>query len=71
LIGRISPVQEVWAIYPNRFGQSRSYDYPDYKVSLIEVTPGQEQGQLAERIKTGIDKLIRTSQSILRILINR
>lgn len=65
LIGRISPVQEVWAIYPNRFGQSRSYDYPDYKLSLIEVTPGQEQGHLAERIKMGIDKLVRTSQTIM------
>lgn len=71
LIGRISPVQEVWAIYPNRFGQSRSYDYPDYKVSLIEVTPGQEQRHLTERIKAAIEKLVRTSQTILEILDNR
>ncbi|MFS0777762.1 hypothetical protein ABC255_17410 [Neobacillus sp. 3P2-tot-E-2] len=47
------------------------HEYPDYKVSLIEVTPGQEQRHLTERIKAAIENLVRTSQSILEILVNR
>ncbi|MEH7254882.1 DUF2357 domain-containing protein [Neobacillus niacini] len=67
-ISRISPVQEVWAIYPNRSGQSRSYHYPDHKVGLIEVTPGQEQGHLVERIKESIDRLISTSEHMMFLM---
>ena len=67
-ISRISPVQEVWAIYPNRFGQSRSYDYPDYKVCLIEVTPGQVQGHLVKKIKESIDRLIITSEQLIDLV---
>lgn len=68
IISRISPVQEVWAIYPNRFGQARSYDYPDYKVGLIELTPGQEQEHLVEKIKESIERLIKTSEPLINFV---
>lgn len=67
-VSRLSPIQEVWAIYPNRFGLSRSNDYPDHKVSLIELTPGQENGHFVEKIKKSIDSLIKTSEYFRNIL---
>lgn len=62
VVSRFSPIQEVWAIYPNRYGQSRSHDYPDYKVSLIELTPGEDNDHFVEKITTAIDQLIKTSE---------
>ncbi len=61
LVSRISPIQEVWAIYPHRYGMSRVHDYPDHKVSLVELTPGKENEHFLEKIKTSIENLIQTS----------
>ncbi|WP_284035659.1 DUF2357 domain-containing protein [Neobacillus sp. 114] len=65
LISRFSPVQEVWAVYPNRFGASRSYEYPDHKVCLVEMTPGQSNDLLVDKIREGIDRLLKTSELIM------
>ena len=61
LVSRFSPIQEVWAIYPKRYGLSRIHEYPDHKVSLIELTPGGASDHFVEKIKQSIDRLIQTS----------
>jgi hypothetical protein len=71
LISRFSPVQEVWAIYPNRFGQSTSHQYPDHKVCLIELTPGQAYVHLTEKIKEALEELMKTSKPIIDILLKQ
>ncbi|MBU8919076.1 DUF2357 domain-containing protein [Bacillus sp. FJAT-29953] len=65
LISRFSPVQEVWAVYPNRFGPSRSHEYADHKVCLVELTPGQMNDLLVDKIKEGIDSLLKTSELMM------
>lgn len=65
LISRFSPVQEVWAVYPNRFGASRSHEYTNHKVCLVELTPGQLNDLLVDKIKDGIDRFLKTSELIL------
>ncbi|MBS4214923.1 DUF2357 domain-containing protein [Neobacillus rhizophilus] len=65
LISRFSPVQEVWAVYPNRFGASRSHEYADHKVCLVELTPGQMNDLLVDKIKVGIDSLLETSELMM------
>jgi hypothetical protein len=67
-ISRFSPVQEVWAIYPNRFGPSRVHEYTDHKLSLIELTPGQNHSLLTEKIKDSIDRIVKTYESIVNIM---
>ncbi|MEH7483503.1 hypothetical protein V7157_21050 [Neobacillus drentensis] len=64
----MSPVQEVWAIYPNRYGTSGSKDYPDHKVSLIELTPGLDHTYFVEKLKVSIDKLVERSRTVMEFL---
>lgn len=61
-ISRISPIQEVWAIFPNRYGPSKYHEYPDHKVSLLELTPGQENGYFIEKIERSIESLLMMSE---------
>lgn len=70
LISRFSPVQEVWAVYPNRFGASRSHEYADHKVCLVELTPGQLNDLLVDKIKEGIDSILETSELIMDTVFN-
>jgi hypothetical protein len=50
------------------FGQTRSYEYPDHKGCLIELTQGQDHSHFAERIKISIDSLVKMSEFFIRIL---
>ena len=68
-VSRISPIQEVWAIYPNRYGLSRIHEYLDHKVSLVELVPGQENNHFAEKLNKSIDKLIQTCDFYSNILV--
>lgn len=67
-VSEMSPVQEVWAIYPNRYGTSRSEDFPDHKVSLLELTPGLDNGYFVEKLKVTIDKLVLRSKTIIEFM---
>jgi hypothetical protein len=58
MIHRICPIHEVWAIYPKRTGINSTHEYPDYKVSLIELTPGKDNGNLVGTIKYTLKHLI-------------
>jgi hypothetical protein len=60
MIHRISPIHEVWAIYPKRSGIPSTHEYPDHKVSLIELTPGKNNENFVEKIKYTLDHLIET-----------
>ncbi|MEW9053599.1 MAG: DUF2357 domain-containing protein [Neobacillus sp.] len=62
-ISRISPVQEVWAVYPKRHGDSKLHEFPDHKVSLIELTPGHNHAHLTGKIKTALDRLVKASET--------
>lgn len=66
--GQFSPVQEVWAIYPNRYRSPSETEYPDHKLSLVELTPGFDNSHLAERISHAIDKLIQQRQPVMELL---
>lgn len=68
LVSAMSPVQEVWAIYPNRYGTSRSEDFHDHKVSLIELTPGLDNGFFVEKLKGTIDRLVERSKTVMAFL---
>ncbi|SMQ81250.1 PD-(D/E)XK nuclease superfamily protein [Bacillus sp. OV166] len=68
LVSTLSPVQEVWAIYPNRYGTTGSKEYPDHKVSLIELTPGLDHTYFVEKLKLSIDKLVKRSKTIMEFL---
>ncbi|WP_066255455.1 DUF2357 domain-containing protein [Neobacillus drentensis] len=68
LVSTMSPVQEVWAIYPNRYGTCGSKDYPDHKVSLIELTPGLDHAYFVEKLKLTIDKLVQRSRTVMEFL---
>jgi hypothetical protein len=60
MIHRISPIHEVWAIYPKRSGIPSTHEFPDHKVSLIELTPGKENEHFVGKIKYTLDALIET-----------
>ena len=64
----ISPVQEVWAIYPNRYGTDRTFDFPDHKLSLMELTPGGDNSYFAGKVKQAIDKLVQRSEQLIGFL---
>ncbi|MGV2941934.1 DUF2357 domain-containing protein [Mesobacillus sp. LC4] len=65
----ISPVQEVWAIFPNRYRASAgNQDYPDHKLSLIELTPGFDNSHLVDKVVETIDKLTQRSEQIMNML---
>ncbi|WP_462411706.1 DUF2357 domain-containing protein [Neobacillus sp. Marseille-QA0830] len=68
LFSQNSPVQEVWAVYPNRYGAANVHEYPDHKLSVIGLTPGQENTHFAERIKTSLEKIINRGSMILDLL---
>lgn len=68
LVSTWSPVQEVWAIYPNRNGTSGSKEYPDHKVCLIELTPGLDPTYFVEKLKVSIDKLVARSRTVMDYL---
>jgi hypothetical protein len=68
LVSSMSPVQEVWAIYPNRNGTSGSKDYTDHKVSLIELTPGLDSAYFVEKLKLTIEKLVQRSKTVMEFL---
>jgi hypothetical protein len=67
-VSAISPVQEVWAIFPNRYGTSISEDFPDHKVSLIELTPGLDNGFFVEKLQVTIDRLVHRSRAVMEFL---
>jgi hypothetical protein len=60
MIQRISPIHEVWAIYPKRSGIPSTHEYPDHKVSLIELTPGKDNGNFVGKLKYTLNELIET-----------
>ena len=64
----ISPVQEVWAIYPDRYGTAGIIDYPDHKLSLIDLTPGADNSYMAGKVKEAINKLVERSEPIMGFL---
>lgn len=66
--GQVSPVQEVWAIYPNRYSSQYVDDFPDHKMCLIELTPGYDNSHLARKVSNAIDKLLLSSEPVMRFL---
>lgn len=65
---QFSPVQEVWAIYPNRYRSPSEEEFPDHKLSLVELTPGYDNSHLIRKISETIDKLIQRSEPVLELL---
>ncbi|WP_042463147.1 DUF2357 domain-containing protein [Neobacillus dielmonensis] len=68
LFSHNSPVQEVWAIYPNRYGTANTHEYPDHKLSLIGLTPGGENTHFAERLKASLERIFEKGSMILDLL---
>jgi hypothetical protein len=60
MLHRISPIHEVWAIYPKRSGILNTHEYPDHKVSLIELTPGKENAHFVGKLAYTLDHLMET-----------
>jgi hypothetical protein len=67
-VSHLSPVQEVWALYPNRYGTERNHEFPDHKLSLLELTPGVESSVLVGKIKEAIERLLERSERFIKML---
>lgn len=66
--GQVSPVQEVWAIYPNRYSSQNIDEFPDHKLCLLELTPRFDHSHLARKVSNAIDKLLLRSEPVMRFL---
>lgn len=66
--GQFSPVQEVWAVYPNRYRLPSIEEFPDHKLSLIELTPGFDNTHLIEKVTKAINRLIQRSKPVMELL---
>jgi hypothetical protein len=71
MIHRISPIHGVWAIYPKRSGIQSTHEFPDHKVSLIELTPGKDNGNFVGKIKYTLNQLIESGNHFRGMFINK
>jgi hypothetical protein len=60
----LRPVQEVWAIYPNRHGCCESKFYRDHGVRLVELTPTINNHHLVDELELIIQYYINRSKSV-------
>jgi hypothetical protein len=61
----VRPVSEVWALYPNRHGNSESKFYKDHGVRLVELTPTMDNNHLIQELDHIITYFIERNKSVL------
>lgn len=60
----MDPVHEVWVFYPKRVRGKGEVNFPDYKLRLIEVTPGTENFHLVGHLQAAFNQIIERAQKI-------